>query len=361
MRTLHDYVAKQLADKLKSRRVVVWYDERGEFQPFVDEVRGGPRAVSEPGPVAVAGAKASLAEFAGSMFELRAVVEPHVSGDTPDSVVVYVPGIARDRRASVLMELEKAGTTWEPQLKQLAKNVLLQKYTLGVVDEMLPFDRKVSYEDLARAAAGNSGSEPPSILKSIFHDASGNDWLLTAWLVSNARDGEIVSKEATRELTKLVKARLGLDLACRDCALLATDPLRVRVDPVGGERSRGRPPALEGLHHLCVGGRVAFAVDAQVPLAETLLLPTKAVARSAPSKRHDFGWKETTPRSASEISTMRASRRPRVADGWSVALDSVIVAVVAPLRSSSAGASNASDAFCQSSRRRSALAWVMSR
>jgi hypothetical protein len=212
MHTLHDYVAKQLADKIKSRRVVVWYDERGEFQPFVDEVRGGPRTVSEPVPVAVAGAKASLAEYAGSMFELRAVVEPHVSGDTPAPVVVYIPGVTRDRRASVLMELEKAGMTWEPQLKQLAKNVLLQKYTLGVVDEMLPFDRKVSYEDLAHAAAGNPGAEPPSILKSIFHDASGNDGLLTAWLVSDTRDPEIVSKEATGELTKLVKARLGLDL-----------------------------------------------------------------------------------------------------------------------------------------------------
>ena len=40
MHTLHDYVAKQLADKIKERRVVVWYDERREFQPFVDEVRG---------------------------------------------------------------------------------------------------------------------------------------------------------------------------------------------------------------------------------------------------------------------------------------------------------------------------------
>lgn len=212
MHPLHDYVAKQLADKIRCRRVVVWYDERGEFQPFVDEVRRGPRTASEPVPVAVADAKASLAEFAGSMFELRAFVEPLVSGDTPASVVVYIPGVTRDRRASVLMELEKAGTTWEPQLKQLAKNVLLQKYTLGVVDEMLPFDRKVSYQDLARAAAGTSGAEPPSILKSIFHDASGNDGLLTAWLVSDARDAEIVSKEATRELTKLVNARLGLDL-----------------------------------------------------------------------------------------------------------------------------------------------------
>lgn len=212
MHPIHDYVAKHLADKLKDRRVVVWYDERGEFRPFVDEVRGGPRAAAEPVAVGVAGIKASLAEYAGSLFELRAVVEPLVSRDKPDALVVYIPGLAHDAKASVLMELEKAGRTWKPELKQLAKNVLLQKYTLGVVDEMLPFDRKVSYEDLARTAAGNSGAEPPSILKSIFHDASGNDGLLTAWLVSDARDAEIVSKEATRELTKLVKARLGLEL-----------------------------------------------------------------------------------------------------------------------------------------------------
>jgi hypothetical protein len=249
MHPLHDYVAKQLADKIKSRRVVVWYDERGEFQPFVEEVRGGPMAVSGPVPVAVAGAKASLAEYAGSMFELRAVIEPHVSGDTPNSVVIYIPGIARDRRASVLMELEKAGTTWEPQLKQLAKNVLLQKYTLGVVDEMLPFDRKVSYEDLARAAAGNAGGEPPSILKSIFHHASGNDGLLTAWLVSDGCDAEIASKDATCELTKLVKARLGLDLVA-DAPLSKLRAITLRYVLAGEFRldlSCGAPSSLDSV------------------------------------------------------------------------------------------------------------------
>src|SRR5262249_10400436 len=102
MHPLHDYVAKQLADKLKSRRVVVWYDERSEFQLFVNEVRGGPRGTSEPVQVMVSGATARLAEYAGSMFELRAVVEPHVSGDTPTAVVAYLPGCVRDRRASVL-------------------------------------------------------------------------------------------------------------------------------------------------------------------------------------------------------------------------------------------------------------------
>ncbi len=213
MHPLHDYVAKQLADKLKDHRVVVWYDERGEFQPFVDEVRGSPRTASKPVPVIVADTKANLAEYAKSLFELRAVVEPLFSGDKPDALVVYIPGLPHDAKASVLMELEKAGTTWKPGLKRLAKNVLDRKYTLGHVDELLHEERNVSYQDLARAAAGNSGAEPPSILKSIFHDASGNDGLLAAWLVSDVRDAEIVSKEATRELAKLAKARLGLDLA----------------------------------------------------------------------------------------------------------------------------------------------------
>lgn len=212
MHPLHEYVAKQLADKLKDRRVVVWYDERGEFRPFISEVRGGPNLASDPEPVAVAGVKAHLAEYKGSLFEIRVAVEPLVSRDDPTPLLIYIPGLAHDAKASVLMELEKAGRTWKPELKQLAKNVLLQKYTLGVVDEMLPFDRKVTYEDLARAAAGSAGAEPPSILKGIFHDASGNDGLLAAWLLSADRDAEIMEKEATRELVKLVKARLGLDL-----------------------------------------------------------------------------------------------------------------------------------------------------
>jgi hypothetical protein len=208
---LHEYVAKQLADKIKSRVVVVWYDERGEFAPFVNEIRGDTRLGNEPTPISVDGVSASLVEYAGSMFELRVVVEPLVRGDSPTAVVVYLRGSARDRRWSPLMELEKAGTTWEPQLRQLARNLLLQEYTLGVVDEILPFDRKVSYEDLARAAAGG-GPEPPSILKSIFHDARGKDALLAAWIVSEARDGEIGSKDATRELVKLISSRLGLEL-----------------------------------------------------------------------------------------------------------------------------------------------------
>src|SRR5580704_17016498 len=211
MHPLHDYVVKQLAEKLKTRKVVVWYDIRREFTPFISEVRGGTRTNSEVVPVSIAGLSARLVEYNGSMFELRAAVEPYVYGDIPECVVIYLPGCERDRRGSVLMELEKAGECYEPQLKRLARNVLRQRYTDGVIDEMLAPEH-VTYEDLARASSDSSAAEPPSILKSIFRDAIGNDGLLATWLVDDARDPDIVAMQATRELVKLIKSRLGLEL-----------------------------------------------------------------------------------------------------------------------------------------------------
>lgn len=61
-------------------------------------------------PVSIASVDAHLAEYAGSMFELRAAVESRVCGDTPESVLIYLPGCERDPQGSVLMELEKAGS-----------------------------------------------------------------------------------------------------------------------------------------------------------------------------------------------------------------------------------------------------------
>jgi hypothetical protein len=115
------------------------------------------------------------------------------------------------------MELEKAGECYEPQLKRLARNVLRQRYTDGVIDEMLAPER-VSYNDLARASSDTSSTEPPSILKSIFHSISGNEGIIASWLATDERDAEIEAKEAVRELVKLVRSKLGLELP--DDALL---------------------------------------------------------------------------------------------------------------------------------------------
>lgn len=213
MHPLHEYIATRVAHQVKSARVVVWYDPRSEFQPFVNELRGGARSGAEPVSVELGSQSTQLLEFAGSMFELRLAAEPLVGGDAPAMLVVYLPGEKRDPKASVLMELEKAGRNWEPGLKRLARNLLEQRYTQGVVDEMLRHERSVTYEDLARLTSSSGGSEPPSILRSIFHDASGSDGLLAAWLSNDDRDEQIAEKQAESELLKLIQSRLGLEPA----------------------------------------------------------------------------------------------------------------------------------------------------
>lgn len=211
MHPLHDYLAASLSDKLKARRVVVWYDVRREFVPFVEELRGGPNRPGNLATVCVGDTNAQLAEYDGSFFEVRAVVEPVVAADNPEPLLVYVPGVERDLKASVLMELEKAGECYQPQLKRIARNVLAERYTAGVIDDILAPER-VSYEDLARQLSKADGAEPPSMLKAIFHDVSRNDDILAAWLARDTRDEEIAAKDAIPELSKLVGARLDLDL-----------------------------------------------------------------------------------------------------------------------------------------------------
>jgi hypothetical protein len=211
MHALHDYVARQLAEKLKTHRVVVWYDSRSEFTPFMAELRGVGRVGDGLGPISVAGVPAKLTEYSGSMFELRAVVEPCVSGDVPEAIVVYLPGCERDAEGSVLMEIEKAGCRVQWSLRSVAKNALRERYTDGVIDDLLA-PESVSYDDLARASSESSSSEPPSFLKGIFPNATGGDGLLVAWLASDAKDDELAAKEAHREIRKLVRSRLELDL-----------------------------------------------------------------------------------------------------------------------------------------------------
>ena len=241
MNPLHEYVARQLAEKLKKRGVVVWYDPRAEFAPFIEEILGGANATDAAISVTIASMEAQLAEYDGSFFKLRTLVEPLVRSDSPECVCLYIPGCDRDRRGSVLMELEKAGECYEPQLKRLARNVLRQRYTDGVIDEMLAPER-VTYEDLARAASDTASSEPPSILKSIFHDTRTNDALLITWLASDARDVEIEEKEAVGELAKLVRSRVGLELP-EDASVMKYRSITLRYVLAGEFRSDlTRPP-----------------------------------------------------------------------------------------------------------------------
>lgn len=209
---LHDYIARQLARHVRERSVVVWYDPRSEFIPFVTELEVAPG--SGLAEVEIDEVQVQVASYDESMYALRAEVEPLVEGDEPAQLVLYLGGLERSKD-SPLMELELAGKRWEPQLRQLARNALQQHFTTGVIDELL--DREsLEYDDIAKAAAGGtSGDEPPSVLKTLV-GGSTPETQLSAWLADPGLDASIVEKQAALELSKLIAARLGLELAGDD-------------------------------------------------------------------------------------------------------------------------------------------------
>jgi hypothetical protein len=225
MHPLHEHVAAALAAKVKRRGVVVWYDRSAEFAQFVVELRGGPRRDEVAVTVPLEGEQVHLAEYAGSTFELRAAVEPYVCGDSPAPVVLYLPGCSRTENESPLMELEEAGTTWEPPLHQLARDLLLKRLTLGAVDGMLAADRNLDYHDLAQIIA-DKGSATASVLRSIFAYVRHDDVLLANWLADESHDSDIVTKAATEELVELVHSWLGLRMEQAEPAKLRSKTIR---------------------------------------------------------------------------------------------------------------------------------------
>ncbi len=211
MHAFHEYINKQLADHLKKRRIVVWYDPRGEFRPFIRELHGG----SDPmgcmlESVKVGEIDASLCVYHGSFFEVKFAVEPHFCVDAPDPLLVYVPTAKPERSESLLLELEKAGKCYEPQLGRIARFAMLQQYSDGQIDEMLDGER--SYEDIVGLLDLDDGRQR-SMLKVIFDKArSDNASLLADWIAEPGTDAEITEKSARGELFKLIESRLGLQL-----------------------------------------------------------------------------------------------------------------------------------------------------
>lgn len=211
MDALSEYLSAQLAPLLAKRGVVLFYDPRSEFAPFIDgeldHVGGAGDGLVN---VLVGEQLTVLARFAGSFFGLRAAVEPVASRDEPGALLVYIPGVERDRHGSVLMELEKGGECYEPQLKRHARIVLRQFYTDGDIDAMLATDA-LAYEDVVGFLAQANDGGDASILRTLFGSAS-SEVLLAQWIASAERDATIVEKGATSELYRLVEARVGLAL-----------------------------------------------------------------------------------------------------------------------------------------------------
>jgi PglZ domain len=213
MHALHNYLAQQLDKALRHDRVVVFYDARSEFEPFMAELEEVGVGIGDLPRTCIGDTLTHMARFDGSFFALKASIEPLVSADMPEALLIYVPGQARDRALSVLMEVERAGQVYGDSpshaLKSTARRLLRKQYTDGDIDEMLRPD-SLSYNDVT-SFLGQGGSGSGSLVKLVLKGSSSEE-LITDWVVSGDKDKALASKLAEPEFFRLIHARLGLEI-----------------------------------------------------------------------------------------------------------------------------------------------------
>jgi hypothetical protein len=210
MNLFYQYLENLLADHLKNRRVAVWYDPRIEFAPFVDSLPVQSEPENKITNVYIGGMDVSLARFEGSYFGLKSAIEPLVAEDLPGPVLLYLSGVFRDKKGSVLMELEKGGYCFEWKLKSQARFCLLKKYTDGVIDGMLS-PENITYNDIVNFLE-QSDTEKPSVLRMVFEGARENQAIIANFLTDPSCDPKIMKKGAAQELFQLIESRLGLSM-----------------------------------------------------------------------------------------------------------------------------------------------------
>ena len=210
MHPLHDYIGGQIGEKIKGRHVVVMYDERKEFAPFFNEVLEG--AGHGELPVGdFGGRQAKIVRYDGSFLELRYAVESITGGDSVEDVVIYLPGVRRDEKGSLLLELEKLGMHYaQPPLQQMARLTLRKRFTDVAIDDLVK-NEALTYSDFAKLASDPGAAEGASILKGIFGQSESLP-LIATWILDDSRDAEIQEKGAIEEFRRTVETKIGLHL-----------------------------------------------------------------------------------------------------------------------------------------------------
>ena len=208
----HEHLARQIADKLKRRRIVIWYDEREEFVDFIEELSVGAVTEKPIHPIRVGEFDATLARLHDAVITLRFALEARVAKDNPDPLLVYLPGESRPSKFSMLMEMEKAGEcigdspAWS--LRKQARVCLARHYTDGKIDELLKGE-SLCYADVVGMLKLGGGGHGASPLKLLYPDQKFSD-LLASWLADPASDDAILARGAFDELVTLITSRTGL-------------------------------------------------------------------------------------------------------------------------------------------------------
>ena len=149
-----------------------------------------------------------------SLYQLRSQLEPHVAAALPDPLLVYLPDRQESEGRPVLLELLRAGSSFEIKLVSRARGYLREVLEPQKVDKLLKRP-DLTYRDIALALE-QSGAGGFSQLKALFQLQLGrnsspeNAELARLWLAADALDDAIRAKGLENELQELLHSRWGL-------------------------------------------------------------------------------------------------------------------------------------------------------
>jgi hypothetical protein len=224
---LHRRLCQELAKQLREYRVLLVFDLGQQLRPFLDDVATAPPSGMELGSLSFGEQQASWAVAGSSLYELRSQLEPHVAADLPDPLLVYLPDRQESEGRAVLLELLRAGSSFEIKLVNRARFFLREVLEPDKVEQLLK-QPNLTYRDIALALE-QSGDGGFSQLKALFQQQLGrnsspeNAELARYWIASEALDAAITTKGLQAELQDLLHSRTPSPM-CKACAAVMPRP-----------------------------------------------------------------------------------------------------------------------------------------
>ena len=211
---LHRRLCQELTRQLSEHRVLLVFDPDQQLRSFLDDVATSQPNGGEAGVLNLGEQQPKWVVAGSSLYELRSQIEPLVAKDLPDPLLVYLPDRQEAEGRGVLLELIRAGGSFDIQLTNRARVYLREVLEPDKVQLLLQRP-DLTYRDIALALE-QSGDGGFSQLKALFQQQLGrnsspeNAELARFWLASDALDAAITTKGLQNELQDLLHSRWGL-------------------------------------------------------------------------------------------------------------------------------------------------------
>ena len=205
---------QELSRQLSLHRVVLLFDPAEQLRSLLDDLATSQPSDGVHGALNLGELQAQWVIAGTSLFALRHQLEPMVCADLPDPLLIDLPDRQEAEGRAVLLELIRAGASFDIQLVNRARVYLHEVLEPQKVDKLLN-QPNLTYRDIALALE-QSGDGGFSQLKALFqqqlqrNNSPENAELARFWLAIDTLDAAITTKGLQAELQDLLHSRWGL-------------------------------------------------------------------------------------------------------------------------------------------------------